>query len=64
MPAKDLLAAPVQGALVRDRYAAAGIGDRFELVVVADGPERYQGHAIDYERFVDRFVEFLDAQRT
>ena len=61
---KDLLAAPVQGALVQDSYNAAGIGDRFELVVVADGPERYQGHQIDYERFVDRFVEFLDAQRT
>ncbi len=61
---KDLLAAPIQGVLVRDSYAAAGIGERFDLVVVDDGPERYQGHEIDYGRFTDRFLEFLNAQRS
>lgn len=62
--AKDLLAAPVQGEMVRDAYVNSGIEDRFELVVVDDGPERYQVHEIDYERYVDRFVEFLDGQRS
>jgi acetyl esterase/lipase len=61
---KDLLAAPIQGVLVQDQYNRAGIGDRFELVIVDDGPERYQGHEIDYERFADRFVAFLDQQRS
>lgn len=59
----DPLAAPSQGVLVRDAYTAAGIGDRFELIVVDDGPERYQGHEIDYDRFIDQFRDFLDAQR-
>ena len=61
--ALDLLAAPSQGELVRRAYEQAGIGDRFELVVVDDGPERYRSHDIDYPRFVGRFVEFLEAHR-
>jgi acetyl esterase/lipase len=61
---KDLLAAPIQGVLVQDRYNRQGIGDRFDLVIVDDGPERYQGHEIDYDRFVGRFVDFLDQQRS
>jgi acetyl esterase/lipase len=61
---QDLLAAPVQGVLVQDQYNRSGIGDRFELVVVDDGPERYQGHEIDYDRFAQRFVDFLDQQRS
>jgi acetyl esterase/lipase len=59
----DVLAAPEQGVLVQEAYEAAGIGDRFELVVVDDGPEEYQGHRIDYERFAGRFLGFLDDQR-
>ncbi len=62
--AKDLLAAPVQGVLVQDQYNRKGVGNRFDLIVVDDGPERYQGHEIDYERFVDRFVAFLEEQRS
>jgi hypothetical protein len=61
---KDLLAAPIQGVLVQDSYRNAGIGDRFELVIVDDGPDRFQGHEIDYDRFAGRFVDFLDAQRS
>lgn len=60
----DLLAAPVQGVLVQEEYNRQGIGDRFALVVVDDGPDRYQAHEIDYQRYVDRFVQFLDDQRT
>ena len=43
---------------------AAAVPDRFDLVIVDDGPERYQGHEIDYDRFVGRFVDFLDQQRS
>ena len=50
--------------LVQDRYNREGIGDRFDLVIVDDGPERYQGHEIDYDRFVGSFVDFLDQQRS
>ncbi len=60
---KDLLAAPVQGVLVQDQYQRNGIGDRFQLIIVEDGPERFQGHEIDYRRFTDQFVQFLDTNR-
>lgn len=62
--AKDALASPVHGVLVRDEYQRHGIGDRFRMIIVEDGPEEFQGHAIDYERFTDTFLEFLNAQRS
>ena len=60
----DPLAAPQQGVLLGDAYAAAGILPRFSQIVVSDGPERYQGHEVDYERFVGRFLEFFNASKT
>ncbi len=62
--AQDPLAGPEQGVLVRDAYDSAGIGDRFELVVVDDGPQRYQGHDVDWKRFINRFMRFLNDQRS
>ena len=60
----DPLAAAEQGVLLGDAYAAAGILPRFSQIVVSDGPERYQGHEVDYERFVGRFLEFFNASKT
>ncbi|MSV48840.1 MAG: alpha/beta hydrolase fold domain-containing protein [Actinobacteria bacterium] len=60
----DPLAAPQQGVLLREAYSAAGIPERFRQVVVSDGPERYQGHEVDYKRFVGDFVEFFNAAKT
>ena len=60
----DPLAAPQQGVLLGDAYAAAGILPRFSQIVVSDGPERYQGHEVDYERFVGRFLAFLNSAQT
>lgn len=60
---QDILAAPIQGERVRDSYTRNGIGERFELVRVDDGPERFRRHEVDYERFADQFAEFLDQQR-
>lgn len=59
----DPLAAPEQGALLGDAYSAAGILPRFSQIVVSDGPERYQGHEVDYERFVGRFLAFLNSAK-
>jgi acetyl esterase/lipase len=59
----DPLAAPQQGVLLGDAYSAAGILPRFSQIVVSDGPERYQGHEVDYERFVGTFLEFLDSAK-
>lgn len=56
---KDTLAGPSQGKLVQDAYRAAGIGDRFRLVVVTDGPKGFQGHVPDMERWIDDVVEWL-----
>jgi hypothetical protein len=60
----DPLAAPQQGVLLSEAYSAAGIPERFRQVVVSDGPERYQGHEVDYKRFVGDFVEFFNAAKT
>ena len=60
----DPLAAPEQGVLLGDAYAAAGVLPRFSQIVVSDGPERYQGHEVDYERFVGRFLAFLNSAQT
>ena len=59
----DPLAAPQQGVLLGDAYSTAGILPRFSQIVVSDGPERYQGHEVDYERFVGTFLEFLDSAK-
>lgn len=59
----DPLADPAQGRLVEQAYEQAGIGDRFELIVVDDGPDRYRGHDPDFERWVDDFRELLEANR-
>jgi acetyl esterase/lipase len=60
----DPLAAPQQGVLLSEAYSAAGIPERFRQIVVSDGPERYQGHEVDYKRFVGEFVEFFNAAKT
>ncbi|MEX0768055.1 MAG: alpha/beta hydrolase, partial [Microthrixaceae bacterium] len=56
----DPLAAPQQADFVRNAYDAAGILRLFQQIQVEDGPDRYQGHEVDYKRFADTFVEFLD----
>lgn len=61
---EDALADPTQGELVQQAYVDAGIEDRFELIVVDDGPEDYRGHNIEVARFVDRFIDFLNDQRS
>jgi acetyl esterase/lipase len=60
----DPLATPEQGVLVADAYDAAGILERFERIVVNSGPDRYQGHEVDYERFVETFLDFLNNAKT
>ena len=60
----DPLATPPQGVLVGDAYDDAGILERYEEIVVSDGPERYQGHGVDYERFVGTFLDFLNSAKT
>jgi acetyl esterase/lipase len=57
----DVLAAPEQGELVQLAYEANGIGDRFELIVVDDGPEEFRGHNLDVSRWVQRFIDFLES---
>ena len=59
----DPWATPEHGQVVSDAYAAAGIGDRYESILVDDGDEGFRKHQVDYPRFTDRFVEFLDAHR-
>jgi predicted esterase len=61
---EDPLASPEHGVRLQDAYERAGIGDRFDLVVVDDGPQRYQGHEIDFERFTERILGFLEEHRT
>lgn len=60
----DPLAAPQHGVLLGDAYEAAGILPLFSQIVVSDGPVRYQGHEVDYERFVGRFLAFLNSAQT
>jgi hypothetical protein len=31
---------------------------------VNSGPDRYQGHEVDYERFVETFLDFLNNAKT
>jgi acetyl esterase/lipase len=60
---RDPLAQPSQGQLVADAYARAGIADRFELIVVTDGPADHRGHDPDVGRFRERIDDFLDRLR-
>ena len=62
--AKDPLAGPEQGQRVRTAYQDVGLGDRFGLIVVDDGPDRFQGHDVDWARYSDQFLDFLDQYRT
>jgi len=57
---QDPLAPPEQGTMVQEAYDAAGIGDRFEMVTIDDGPEEFRGHVPDLERWIDQIEEFLD----
>jgi acetyl esterase/lipase len=57
----DPFAAPDQGRILREAYQAAGIADRFELIVVDDGPRDERGHDPGVDRFIDRITQFLEA---
>ncbi len=61
---KDMIAPKGHGLLVQNEYQRHGIGDRFQMIVVEDGPEEFQGHAIDFERYTDTMLEFLDTNLT
>ena len=56
----DGIAPPVVGEALRDAYDAAGISDRFELIVIDDGPEQNRGHNLDMRRIIDDVVAWLD----
>jgi acetyl esterase/lipase len=60
----DELAAPAQGELVQQAYETAGIEDRFEMIVVDDGPEQHRGHDPDLERWIDDILDLLERART
>lgn len=59
----DPIAPPSVGELVGQAYDDAGIGDRYELIVVDDGPEDERGHNLPLERIVDDVVELLNGVR-
>ena len=60
--AKDPWAAPTQGKEVQAAYERAGIGDRFELLVISDGSDADQGHTPDVAQVMDDVRSFLDRQ--
>lgn len=60
--ADDIVAGPSQGEMVQQAYDAAGIGDRFKMIVVDDGPKKFRGHDVDLERWIGDISDFLDAQ--
>lgn len=49
---RDPFAAPSQGELVQHAYNGAGIGERFKLIVVSNGPIDFQGHIPDMRRWI------------
>ncbi len=59
----DTIAPPAVGRQLEAAYDAAGIGDRFELIVIDDGPARYRGHNLDLRRIMDDVVALLDRVR-
>lgn len=58
--ALDRWGTPAQGEQVRAAYESAGIGDRFELVVIDDGSEDAQSHMPDLASRMDQVRDFLD----
>ncbi|MFZ4520047.1 MAG: alpha/beta hydrolase fold domain-containing protein, partial [Microthrixaceae bacterium] len=56
----DPWATVVAGRRTREAYRAAGIGDRFELVLVGEGPAWARGHAPDLNQVMDRIVDFVE----
>ncbi len=58
----DPWATVTAGRRTRDAYTAAGIGDRFQLVLVKEGPAWARGHAPDLDQVIDRVLEFVDRQ--
>lgn len=58
--ALDPVAAPAQGKLVRAAYERAGIGDRFKLIIVNNGPKDFQGHVPDMRRWIGDVVRWFD----
>ncbi|MFN7150641.1 MAG: alpha/beta fold hydrolase [Microthrixaceae bacterium] len=57
----DVLAPPSDGKELADAYEKAGIGERFEYVVIDDGPEMWRGHNPDLQRLIPQIRAFLDA---
>lgn len=57
----DVLAPPSDGKELADAYEKAGIGERFEYVVIDDGPEMWRGHNPDLQRLIPQIRDFLDA---
>jgi acetyl esterase/lipase len=57
--ALDPWGTPAQGEEVRRAYEAAGIGDRFVLVVIDDGPPDAQSHLPDLASRMDLVRSFL-----
>jgi acetyl esterase/lipase len=57
----DVLAPPSDGKELAEAYEKAGIGNRFEYVVIDDGPEMWRGHNPDIQRVIPQIQAFLDA---
>jgi len=57
---KDPIAPAEQGERLRVAFEQAEIADRFRLVVVDDGPEKFQSHDPDVKRYIDDYVDFLN----
>ena len=60
---EDPLAPPSVGVLLGAAFDDAGIADRFQMIVIDDGPEEFRGHNLDFSRFMDDAVELLEAAR-
>lgn len=58
---RDTVAGPEHADAVIAAYDAADISDRLRVIIIDDGPEDDRGHNPDFGRWVDTFVEFLDA---
>jgi acetyl esterase/lipase len=59
--ADDPWAGPGQGEQLQQAYEDADLGDRFELIVVDDGPEEFRAHVPDLERWIEDISDFLDS---